>query len=142
MAMKPGKVIESLLAVGLHTTRASGLAKAHGKADDWAKFVTSKEFAQAHRGVAALLKELKPRDIDGALKAVRKKQHDFLDGRRIGQLSSAELVQFNDLADVEVALVNRKLRKLDRSAAFYQSLVEDVLPVLIRSASTVIKLLL
>jgi hypothetical protein len=142
MAMKPGKVIESLLAVGVATKRAYGLARARGGVDDWAKFVKSKEFAAAHRGVAALLKELKPRDIDGALKAVRKKQHQFLDGRSIGKLSSAELMQFNDLADVEVALVNRKLRKLDRTAEFYKSLVEDVLPVLLRTASTVIKLLL
>jgi hypothetical protein len=140
--MKPGKVIESLLAVGVAVKRAYGLARAHGKVDDWAKFVKSKEFADAHRGVALALKELKPRDIEGTLKAVRKKQHDFLDGRSIGKLSSAELMQFNDLADVEVALVNRKLQALDRSAAFYQSLVEDVLPVLIRAASTVIKLLL
>jgi hypothetical protein len=142
MAMKPGKVIESLLAVGVATKRAYGLARARNGVDDWAKFVKSKEFAAANRGVAALLKELKPRDIDAALKAVRKKQHDFLDGRSIGKLSSAELMQFNDLADVEVALVNRKLRKLDRTAEFYESLVEEVLPVLIRTASTVIKLLL
>src|SRR5262245_29063875 len=140
--MKPQKVIESLLGVGVAVKRAHGLAKAHGKADDWARFVKSKEFTDAHRGVSTLLKELKPRDINDALKAVRKKQQGFLDGRSIGKLSSAELVQFNDLADVEVALVNRKLAKLDQSAAFYQSLVEEVLPVFIRTASNVIKLLL
>lgn len=140
--MKPGKVIESLLAVGVATRRAHGLAKARGDAGDWARFLESKDFAEAHRGAGSLLKELTRRDLDGALKAVRKKQSDFLDGRSIARLSSAELLQFNDLADVEVVLVNRKLRKLDRSAAFYQTLVEDVLPVLLRTATNVVKLLL
>ena len=90
----------------------------------------------------ALLKTLKAKDIDSALKAVRAKEAQFLRGRRISQLSAVELTQFNDLADVEVLLVNKRLKELKASATFFQHLVEEVLPVLLRSAAEVTKLLL
>jgi hypothetical protein len=140
--MKAAKVIETLLGLGVTVKRAYGLAKAKKTASDWGKFLKSKEFAAIQKDVQALLKSLKSKDIDEALKAVRKKQAQFLSGRRIGQLSAHEIMQFNDLADVEVLLVNKRLKELKASATFLSYLVEDVLPVLLRAAGEVTKLLL
>ena len=140
--MKAAKVIETLLGLGVSVKRAYGLARANDSASDWVKFMKSKEFAAVQKDAQALLKTLKAKDIDAALKAVRAKQTQFLRGRRIAQLSALELTQFNDLADVEVLLVNRRLKELKASAAFFQHLVEEALPVLLRSAADVTKLLL
>src|SRR5688572_23651599 len=122
--MKAAKVIETLLGLGVTVKRAYGLAKANKTASDWGKFLKSKEFAAVAKDVQALLKTLKAKDIDAALKAVRKKQAQFLAGRRIGQLSAHELMQFNDLADVEVLLVNKRLKELKASATFLAYVVE------------------
>jgi hypothetical protein len=140
--MEAAKVIETLLGLGVTLKRAYGLARANHGASDWAKFLKSKEFAEVQKDVQALLKSLKPKDIDKALKAVRAKEAQFLRGRRIAQLSAHELTQFNDLADVEVLLVDKRLKELKASVTFLQYLVDDVLPVLLRSAAEVTKLLL
>jgi hypothetical protein len=140
--MEAAKVIETLLGLGVTVKRAYGLLKAHHGATDWVKFIQSKEFKAIQKDVQALLKSLKAKDIDQALKAVRAKEAQFLRGRRIAQLSAHELTQFNDLADVEVLLVDKKLRQLKASAAFFEHLVNDVLPVLLRSAAEVTKMLL
>jgi hypothetical protein len=140
--MNAAKVIETLLGLGVQVKRAYGLAKAKHGASDWAKFMKSKEFKAIEKDAQALLKTIRAKDIDEALKTVRKKEEQFLRGRRIGQLSAHELTQFNDLADVEVLLVNKRLRELKASAEFFEHLVNDVLPVLLRAAAEVTKLLL
>lgn len=127
--------INNLLTLGVQVKEA-----ATKSGQTVASFVESSDFKSIQDSVTNVLKSLQPQDLQSAVKAIQQKETDFLNGRQIADLSTDELTQFNALADVEHQLVI-KLLKQPNPKSFLTVLVNDVLPVLVQAAKTVILLL-
>jgi hypothetical protein len=138
--MNAGEVIETLMQLGVHVQDAFSrfsLTTAKG----WVDFLADPAGKSATADVSQLLAELTVGDIRNAVLQVQAKEKAFLNGRKISELSASDLVAFQALLDVENALVRKELSQLG-TVQFWQSLVDNVLPVLISVAKVVIPILL
>jgi hypothetical protein len=91
--------------------------------------------------VSKMLADLKASNFDAAIQEIDKKQQAILKGRTLPQLSNAEMLQFDDLADARLVLATNQLKAaLDQNVG--QWLVNTALPALADIAPTVLALLL
>jgi hypothetical protein len=135
------RTVEAIIKAGLITKSAFERARAADRKVDWKKFVQSADFAAAQESVSEVLKQLTKKDVTSAVQRIRKKQKDFLRGRKISELSIDELLQFGQLADAESILVREEMKQLGASPKFLGWLIDDALPVLVKVAKVVIPII-
>lgn len=137
--MKATEVIEQLIRLGSLIKDAAEDAGARNI--DWAKFFASPEYARIGAAVQALVARLDEDDVASAIARMKKKQLALLNGRSVGDLPAEQLFQYMDLSDARLALAARKVQ-IAANPPFLQWLVEDALPVLLRTGPKVVALLL
>ncbi len=143
--MNAAGIIQALITLGVTVKGAAANNITNGNID-WAKTVGSvlgdKSTAAS---VQQIFQDLQGSDIDAAIGEVQAKQKALLNGRPLPQLSNAEMLQYDDLVDAQLALATSDLKNAISSgltAGVAGFIVNSLLPYLTSIASIVIPLLL
>lgn len=138
--MNAADTIETLVKLGVSLKDAFSKATKASGSLDWGAFLGSDAFKAAETEVEGLLGQLTSDDVQGAIVVIRQKEDALRGGKPLSALSTDKLKQYSDLVDAETALADQEVKNIGKNPTFFQVLVNDVLPVLLRVASVVIPL--
>lgn len=139
--MDAADIIRTLISLG-GTVKDLVIKHTRNGAVDWVAVISAATTDPSIAGdVKRMLGELRASDMKSAIDEIQRKQTSLLRGRSLPQLSNAEMLQFDDLADAKLVLATHQLKAaLDQNVGEW--LVQNALPVLKAAAPIVLPLLL
>ena len=141
--MSAGAVVESLLRVGISAKDAYSDYLRAGGAKGWDAFLQSQEAQMLQTDLTHLVSGLSGSEVENAVAAIQIKKAALRNGRALRELSAGELEQYDALLNTEGVLIVQELKHPSVGAPkFLDVLVNQVLPVLVSTAKTVVPLLL